>query len=327
MLMRGVRFNYAFDQSGVRNFDGSGWPYHKYFKSLGLTFYGCSFVAKTTTLKPRTGNMKLREDGLTPVDFRPDCIVIRFWKGAALNAVGLSGPGLGVLLEKGYWYEQREPFMISLALMGQTALERLDEIAAMVRMICKYVPFPAPFGIQLNISCPNVAHEPKKVAAVVQETKVQLRILRELSKHIPLVVKINALFDVQAAAAICDDENCDGLCNSNTLPWAEVPEADRVHLFGSEDSPLAKYGGGGLSGAYLLPKVESWLRAARLEARITKPIIAGGGILRPRDVDRLAHAGASAIAVGSVAFLRPWRVQRIINRANQLGQRAQFFGG
>ena len=25
MLVRGIRFHYAFDQSGVRNFDGSGW--------------------------------------------------------------------------------------------------------------------------------------------------------------------------------------------------------------------------------------------------------------------------------------------------------------
>ncbi len=326
MLLRGVRFNYAFDQSGIRNFDGSGWPYHRFFKRAGLTFENCTFVAKTTTLEPRAGNMKLREDGLTPVDFRPDCIVVRFRQGVALNAVGLSGPGLAVLLEKGCWYKQCQPFMISLALMEQTPVARLQEISAMARMIRQAMPFSAPPGIQLNISCPNVAHEPQQVANVVSETKVQLRILRELGNYVPLVPKINALFDVAAAAEICDDENCDGLVNSNTLPWAEVPVRDLVRLFGSIDSPLEKYGGGGLSGSYLLHEVDYWLRRARY-AGITKPIIAGGGILHPRDVDRLVDAGASAIAVGSVAFLRPWRVQRIINRANRLGDSGQFYGG
>ncbi len=334
MKMRGVDFHYAFDQSGVRNFDGKGWPYHKYFRPLGLTFKNCSPVAKTTTLHPRLGkahnqpgNMALEEDGMTPVDAKPDCIHVGmrgFLHGVGLNAVGLSGPGLLALLQKSIWYEFHEPFMISVMTLEATRAARLKELEEMVGMIRPFLPFRTKFGVQLNLSCPNVSHEKQATDETVAETRDSLAILRELGDKVVLVPKINTKFPILAALEIAQDPNCDGLCNSNTISWADVPEKDRMRLFGTIDSPLAKYGGGGVSGSYLLPKVRCWIRTARAKG-LAKPIIAGGGVLHPHDVDALAEDGASAIAVGSVAFLRPWRMQRIINRANELGARGAFY--
>ncbi len=331
MMLRGIRFNYAFGQSGIQNFHGAGYPYHKYFKNVGLTFNGCSFVAKTSTLEPRRGknynepgNMPLIRDTLIPKEFKPDCIRVWPLKGVALNAVGLSGPGLQSLLDRGCWHDQQEPFMISLMATAKTPQDRLAEIAQMAVMIRQAPRFHVPFGIQLNITCPNVAHEPQKAEEVIWETQASLGILRQLGDDVALVPKINALFDIHMTAVISADPNCDGLCNSNTIAWDDIPEADRLRMFGTTISPLAKYGGGGISGKYLLPLVEFWLLRARA-AGIKKPIIAGGGILHPRDVTRLASAGASAIAVGSVAMLRPWRTQAIIRRANELGNRQGFY--
>lgn len=298
---------------------------------MGLTFNDCSFVAKTTTLKPRRGveygepgNMELASDGLTPREFRPECIRVWFRQGIALNAVGLAGPGLKFLLERGHWYNQYSPFMISLTAVAETPQNRLAELGEMVKVLRPYLPFRSRFGIQLNITCPNVAHAPQKTEEFIWETQASLAILRQLGDGIPLVVKINALFDIQMTAQIAADPNCDGLCNSNTIAWADIPEADRQRMFGTLESPLAKYGGGGISGKYLLPKVEGWLYRARA-AGITKPIIAGGGILHARDVSLLACAGASAVAVGSAAMLRPWRVQDIINYANWIGRLRGFY--
>ena len=326
MNLRGIRFNWAFDQSGVRNFHGAGWPYHKYLRPIGLTFNGSTFVAKTTTLNPRRGqqygepgNMELVRGGLMPKDVMPDCIRVWFRKGLALNAVGLAGPGLKSLLEIGYWYALEQPFMISLMTVAATPQERLAELKETVYMMRPYLPFRARFGIQLNITCPNAAHKPQTAQQVIWETQASLAILRQLGDDIALVPKIHALFDIPMTAQIAADPNCDALCNSNTIAWADIPEAERLRMFGTLESPLAKYGGGGISGKYLLPKVAYWVQEAR-RAGINKPIIAGGGILHPRDVTLLAKVGASAIAVGSAAFLRPWRVQRIINRANFIGR-------
>jgi len=49
-----------------------------------------------------------------------------------------------------------------------------------------------------------------------------------------------------------------------------------------------------------------------------KAINAGGGVFRPRDVNRLIDAGADSVALGTVAMLRPWRVKKIIARAYHL---------
>lgn len=330
MNLQGLRFNFAFDQSGVRNFDGRGYPYHKWMPNL--SFNNCSFVSKTTTLNPRRGknynedgNMPLRDDYMTPSEFKPRCIHVDwrcFRQGIALNAVGLSGPGLRKLLTQGTWHFFREPFQISVTAVATTLEDRLSELEQMVALFLRF-PLPGKkFAIQLNISCPNVGHGHPKIAEMIWETKSSLGILSVLG--VPLLVKVNALFPVPAAAEICLDSNCAGLCNSNTIPWAQIPAPDRIRMFGTEESPLYKLGGGGLSGSYLLPLVVKWLKEARA-AGITKPIIAGGGILKPDDVNQLAEAGASAIAVGSAAFLRPWRVQDIIDRANRLGAARWFF--
>ncbi len=336
LIIRGVSFYYAFDQSGVRNFDGSGFPYHERLhlkKFRGFDFKGSTFVAKTTTLERRRGkaygepgNMALEKDGMTPAELLPGCIhvSVRSWlRGAALNAVGLSGPGIAALLEKGIWHNQQRPFQISLMSLASTSEERLDALSKMVELIKPHLPFRSKFGIQLNISCPNVEHE-EDVAKVVAETRDSLAILRLLGEDVTLMVKIDALFPVWAAVEMAADPNLDAFCNSNTIHWKYLPEDVRHRLFGTNVSPLEKFGGGGISGAYLFPLVERWVREARA-AGITKPIIAGGGILKVRDVDRLAFAGASAIAVGSVAFLRPWRVQKIIRRANVLGESGRMY--
>jgi dihydroorotate dehydrogenase len=123
----------------------------------------------------------------------------------------------------------------------------------------------------------------------------------------------------KAAREISEHPACDALCVSNTLPWGSLPEyIDWRELFGSEVSPLADIGGGGLSGKPLLWRVIDWLRVARSErGGIRKPINAGGGILSLRDAQETMRAGADSIFLGSIAILRPWRVRGIITHFSQ----------
>ncbi len=148
---------------------------------------------------------------------------------------------------------------------------------------------------------------------MLQEADQVLTLLGELD--VPLIPKINALLPTAVASRLAEHPSVDAVCVSNTIPWGELP--DRIpwkRLFGSETSPLAKYRGGGLSGAPLLPIVEDWIRKAR--PLIQKPIIGGGGVLSCSDADRLLDAGANAIELGSVSILRPWRVRGIVQYVN-----------
>jgi len=58
--MRGIDFGPVWGASGVLGFFGEGYWYHRYWKPFGLNFSGVTFVAKTTTLKERSGNMPLK---------------------------------------------------------------------------------------------------------------------------------------------------------------------------------------------------------------------------------------------------------------------------
>ncbi|MDP3996410.1 MAG: hypothetical protein Q8P86_01800, partial [bacterium] len=118
------------------------------------------------------------------------------------------------------------------------------------------------------------------------------------------------------------------ICVFNTMPfgkqaqWTErTSPIDWERLFGTDDpqkSPMARrFPGfaGGLSGAPLLPLLIEWLERAR-KANFLKPICGGGGILCPEDAERVSHAGADAVFLGSIAFLAPRQVRRTIRHGN-----------
>ena len=243
-----------------------------------------------------------------------------------LNAVGLSGLGLMTLLTDGRWQERDKPFFISIAAVGKTRGERLGEISAMIRMLVMFkTSFNTPFGLQINFSCPNAGHKLNGADnELVSEVAEVLDIALELG--VPLVPKFAVTLSLNAMQNVARLRACDALHFSNTIPFGQLPE--RINwkgIFGSEQSPLTKYGGGGLSGPKLFPLVLERVKELR-EAGIEKPILAGGGITRQQDVYQLFQAGNKqvgdfAIALGAVVPFRPWRVAGIIRRAHELCKR------
>lgn len=331
MKLRGIEFGNVLGASGGQGLFGEGYLHHRLLGPFGPKFDGCTFVAKTTTLNGRMGNMPMREDGITPREFMPRCILpnfsrvknipisIRmFLKGLMLNAVGLSGPGVEFLLDTGRWQDLTETFFLSVMSVAQTLAERILEIRSFVKKLAQYLPdFKSKFGLQINISCPNVVG--LNIDELVYEAETYLDYASELD--VALMPKLNVLTPVAIAKQIAEHPSCDALCISNTIGWGKLPgKINWKKLFGTDVSPLAEFGGGGLSGWPLLLLVEEWVREAR-KIGITKPINAGGGIRAPRDVNTLARAGASSVFLGSIASLRPWRVKATIRYANQLDWR------
>lgn len=312
MELRGIDFGCILDASGTEGFFGEGYPYQK---ALRINFAGVTFVAKTMTYFPRVGNMRIRHDGSLPWwPLKPDYIVIKPFKGVALNAVALSNPGAIALLQQGKWQKRRSPFFLSFMAVGATREERMKELELFIRALQRYMisPHSPPFGLQIN-SCPNIKIAHQRDEEIIEETVAGLTAASIL--NIPLMPKFNVLLPVSAAQEISEHPACDAICISNAIPWGALPDRiDWRGLFGSNKSPLKRFGGGSLSGAPLFSLVVEWVENAR-KSGITKPINAGGGILHPDNVPVLALAGANSVAIGSVAFLRPWRVRPIIEKA------------
>ena len=339
LILRGVDYGPVQCASGAMGWFGEGYWYHRYVP--GLNWEGCTFVSKTTTLHKREGNMPLRPDPLGMGRFEskelfPKCVVVKMRKGVVLNSVGLSGPGAEVLVERGVWQKRQTPFFLSFMSVAQSKEERFYEANTFADLLNGHIEsFDAPFGLQVNLSCPNSGHDTSKIA---KEAKEILQVFQFLRDEIPIVPKLNVLYPVEVLKEI--EPLCDAICISNTLPWGTLQaDVDWIGLFPNERgdvlekidplynpihdtwavNPLSRLGikGGGLSGRPLLPLVEEWVKAARGRG-IDLPINAGGGILKPDDVDVLHKAGANSVFLGSIAILRGWRVRKTIKRAHKL---------
>lgn len=324
--LRGAMFSSVWGASGVSNFFNEHYWFHRFLRHFGHRFDGCTPVAKTSTLLARAGNMPLKEDGVTPRELLPKCIIVNHRNELALNAVSLSGPGLEALCRTGKWQTYKESFQVSVMSLAKTPAERKAELEECFKMVKNLAAqSEKPLGIQLNISCPNGGLDPKSLVdetIPILESADRLLILR-----IPIIVKVGPDCHPEAAAKIAAHPRCDALCALNTLPFGKHPAwatdtkpVDWKKLFGTDDpkeSPLAKrFPGfaGGLSGAPLRPLLLEWLRKTRT-AGVRKHINAGGGLFSDLDIFAAKLAGANSVSVGSLSFLKPLRVRSFIKHA------------
>ncbi|MFH1088419.1 MAG: hypothetical protein V1719_01090 [Patescibacteria group bacterium] len=319
MILKGIDFGNVIAASGALNFFGDGYWFHEWLRRFRLLDHsGITFVAKTSTLYPREGNMPLWPGTTIPKELKPACIIVNPLKGIVLNAVGLSGPGILALLQTGRWQKQTDPFFISFMSVDPDPKLHAFEFEQCINLLGPYLKdFQASIGLKINFSCPNVGMELQSGDELREKVCEFLTIGSQLG--IPLIPKFNAMLPPKTALAIAEHDACSAICVSNAIPFGALPEQiDWKYLFGSGPSPLAYIdsNGGALSGKPLFPIVVNWVRTAQ-SLGISKPVIAGGGILSVRDADTMIKSGAAAISLGSVFILRPWQVQSIIRYANE----------
>ncbi|OGZ65124.1 MAG: hypothetical protein A3C50_04055 [Candidatus Staskawiczbacteria bacterium RIFCSPHIGHO2_02_FULL_43_16] len=307
------KFGNIFNGSGALGFfNQDEYWYQVLLRRLGIKYKdGLTFVSKTTNMDGRPGNMELTKD-YKPAHWYPDCIHFDFLTGNGLNAVSVPTPGLIALLTTGNWQRMEKPFVISLMSMAATPELRLAEHRRMADVLGgEKKHFRAPFSLELNLSCPNGEESPSE--QIKGSTDV-------LAAYAPLEVELVPKYTVasapiEAIMLLEDDDNCDGICVSNT--WHYDLDGFGEKVFGQKVSPLKKYGGGGVSGPALRKHVLAYIRKLR-QAGFTKHIRGGGGIYSGGHVREYRNAGASSCFVSTVIPTRSLCVPGIIRYANSL---------
>lgn len=318
-LINGVDFGPVWVMSGLLNFYGQGWPYHKILKIFGINFKSITLVSKTVTLLPRIGNMPLKKN-LMPVELIPKSVYLNFLNRHALNAVSLSGPGAEVILTSQELHQKIKPFQLSFMSVADSVKERLDELDGFIKILLREYPnYRAKIGIQLNVTCPNTLHDNPEMKEILKMLDMCDPLIK---KGIAIILKISVEMPLKNVLIFGEHPNCHGICTSNTINFGNLPEKINWKKLFPNGSPLLKRNlnikkPGGLSGAPLLPLVIEQIRKLRL-AGFKKHINGGGGILYKKDVDKIIEAGADSIAIGSVAFLNPFAIPGIIKRASEL---------
>lgn len=127
---------------------------------------------------------------------------------------------------------------------------------------------------------------------------------------IRVAVECSVITPPDLAADIFEKGECDAVIVSEFIPWESVGVEARDVFFRTRVSPYDSPQGGMVSGKYVIPLAAEWIRAVR--RRLPRAYIAAGGALRPRDVESLRDAGASALYSGVAApRLRPWNMSRV----------------
>ena len=237
-----------------------------------------AIVTKGTTRQAREGNVPAR---------------IAETPSGMLNAIGLQNPGVDVVLREyaPVWASWDMPVIVNVA--G----ESVDDYAIVARRLDGV---PGIAGLELNISCPNVANglqfgtDPELAAQVTAAVRKATRL--------PLIVKLTPnVTDLVAIGRAVETAGADAVSAVNTYVGMAIDVQHR--------RPRLSRGSGGLSGPAIKPLA---LQAVwQLAAELAIPVIGVGGITTATDALEFLLAGARAVQLGTVNYVQPSAAREI----------------
>jgi dihydroorotate dehydrogenase (NAD+) catalytic subunit len=231
-------------------------------------------ITKTLTVKPRPGN--------------PSPRIVETPSGM-LNAVGLQNIGIDAFLSDRWPALRALKVPVILSVAGFTD----DEFAVLIER----AHGSGVSAIELNLSCPNVAHGPG-ARCFAQNAEDTARVVKaaKAKSDVPVFAKLSPeVADLPSIARAAADAGADAVSLINTLPGM-VLDVDR-------ESPLLANGTGGLSGPALHPVAVRCVWEVRRALRI--PVLGLGGVVSGKDALELILAGAAAVGVGTANFWNP----------------------
>ena len=292
-LSNGHSFEYL-AASGALGYDGLGWPWEQPLRLPGLMHPEMSIfeprlftaVTKTITPQPVTGNLRWSKPW--------DCVALI--PHGVVNAVGLTNPGLG-------WWRMKVGPTLEKAGTKVIVSITADDPFQLGQMAAVLDDFPI-VGLELNASCPNSPKEkmadPDFVVACCEAIKAKtvLPLILKLSVRHPIPTIVHRVPGLVEALSV------------NSVPWADI--------FPDTPSPLAKFGGGAVSGGAAQGLTWGLVRQLRREASI--PII-GPSVWWFHDLNSLRALGCSALSFGSIWLRYPWKPTLYVKNDRAMIQR------
>ena len=213
-----------------------------------------------------------------------------------INAIGLQNPGVDkVIKEEIPKLKQVYNGKVLANVGGHSKEEYIN--------VCKaFDSVPEVWGIELNISCPNVKGGGM---AFGQDPDIAYDLIKSIRPHVkkPLIVKLSPnVTDITVMAKACEKAGCDGFSLINTLVGM------RIDL--KRQKPIISVKKGGYSGPAIFPIA---LKMVYDVYEVTKlPIIGIGGISSANDVIEMMLAGASLVEIGAYNLVNPYACKEII---------------
>ena len=238
---------------------------------MDITRIGALFTKGTTRL-PRAGNAPPR---------------VAETDGGMLNSIGLQNPGVDWVRDQYAPRFTEWPFPVVVNIAGEDASDyvhcvgALDDVAGVA-------------GVELNISCPNIAHgmdfgrDAPAAARLIAEVRAatELHVMVKLSPNVT---------DIAAVARAVESAGADSVSAVNTYVGMKIHRAS--------GRPVLAGGSGGISGPAIHPLALA--AVADVRAAVDIPVIGVGGIVDGDSALDFFVAGADAVQVGTANFVDP----------------------
>lgn len=241
-------------------------------------------IIKAATKEPRLGNATPRV-AETP--------------SGMLNAIGLQNPGVtAIMTEKLPWLATHYP---DLPIIANVAGNTLTDYVDVCQQISQAQNVQA---IELNISCPNVAHGGLEFGTDPSQAATLTAACVAVSQ-VPVYVKLSPnVTDIRPIAQAVEAAGASGFSLINTLVGMRIDIRSGQPILANQT--------GGLSGPAIKPVAVRLIRQVRSVSAL--PIIGMGGVQTANDALELLAAGANAIGVGTANFSDPFACPKIIQQ-------------
>jgi dihydroorotate dehydrogenase (NAD+) catalytic subunit len=256
--------------------------------AAGILGTGAELLARVA--ESGAGMVTTKSCGPSPRTGHPNPTVLD-WGHGLINAVGLANPGaeeeVGIIAQT---RSLLEPSGVPLAV--SIFAETVEGFAEVARKVAE----ARPDFIELNISCPNVAHEMGRPFACDAVDAARVTALVKEATSIPLIVKLSPnVTDIVTIARSVERAGADALAAINTLGPGMIID---VHA----GTPILANKVGGVSGPAIRPIAVRCVYD--IYEAVDIPIIGVGGVTDGHDALEMVMAGATAVGIGSAVRYR-----------------------
>ena len=232
-----------------------------------------ALIVKGLSFEPREGN--------------PPPRIIETAAGM-LNAVGLENVGVKSFIKEKLPFLKQFDVPVIVNVFGET-VEEYVKVAGLLSDVEGIA------GLEINISCPNVAKGGIEFGANPDLAGEVTRNVKSVT-HLPVIVKLTPnVTDITEIAKSVEEAGADAISLINTLKGMSLDINQRV--------PHLKNITGGLSGPAIKPVA---LRMVwEVIKQVSIPVIGIGGIMNAADALEFLIVGAKAVQIGTANFINP----------------------
>jgi len=252
---------------------------------LASGILGLSHAVLTRVARSGAGAVTTKSCSLKPRSGYPNPTILD-WGPGLINAVGLSNPGVEVMVEE---------IQAAKALLSPLGVPVIASIFADTiydfGTITRFISEAAPDILEVNVSCPNLDDRYQQMFAA--DPYVSAQVTRRVKRYTdaPVLVKLSPnVTDIAKIAEAVVEAGADGITAINSVGPGLILDVETRR-------PVLAHGTGGLSGPGIRPIA---VRCVRDICRaVDVPVVATGGVMSGRDLVEMLLVGATAVSMGS----------------------------